>query len=426
MSPSSLKFSDDGAPPSDPIFGSFTATGSALYTHEDGSVDEVSVSASLPNLQNVFPDYMSEGGLDSAVTTGSIATTVEPSDTHEESLYPSVSPSSLKFSDDGAPPSDPIFGSFTATGSALYTHEDDSVDDVSVSTSVANHQNVLSEEGLDSAVTTGSIATTGEPSDTHEESLSPSLSLSSMIFSASNAPSAGKYDIDSADIFAFSTANDDQETYADEEKSLSNGSGSSSHATLSVDASSTSRAPGGGSRGNNQNRPTIQARISHRPTPVLVSLRPTQAPVSRRPTQVPVSRRPTQAPVSRRPTQVPVSLRPTQVPVSLRPTHAPTASLPAPSIPPIKAPIDNSLSGLGEDWLLAHNTRREKLHVGENTDYVPLKWSKDLADSAQEYADKLLMYSSQCGIAHGYLGDSYGGGKRFLCTVSVANFEFCG
>jgi hypothetical protein len=79
--------------------------------------------------------------------------------------------------------------------------------------------------------------------------------------------------------------------------------------------------------------------------------------------------------------------------------------------PTLSPVIDNSASGLGEAWLVAHNIRREALHISQNTKYIPLKWSKDLADSAQAYADKLLNYSPQCGIAHRYLEDSYGGGE---------------
>jgi len=62
------------------------------------------------------------------------------------------------------------------------------------------------------------------------------------------------------------------------------------------------------------------------------------------------------------------------------------------------------------EWLRGHNTRRQTYQESyDNTKpYVPLKWSNDLANSAQEYA-QLLIDELPCQIQHGYKGNSYGG-----------------
>ena len=60
------------------------------------------------------------------------------------------------------------------------------------------------------------------------------------------------------------------------------------------------------------------------------------------------------------------------------------------------------------EWLNAHNEKRDIYHSRYNVNYVPLKWSQDLAESALVYANKLVA-RNECTISHKYQGDSYGG-----------------
>ena len=53
-----------------------------------------------------------------------------------------------------------------------------------------------------------------------------------------------------------------------------------------------------------------------------------------------------------------------------------------------------------EQWLIAHNTRREYWHNFYNKSYVPLKWSAELAESSRVYAEKLLDACDSGGIVH--------------------------
>lgn len=65
-------------------------------------------------------------------------------------------------------------------------------------------------------------------------------------------------------------------------------------------------------------------------------------------------------------------------------------------------------TGRKQQWLDAHNTRRQKYHSRYGKSYVPLKWSESVAVSAKNYANKLIQLSG-CQIRHGYQGDDYGG-----------------
>lgn len=83
---------------------------------------------------------------------------------------------------------------------------------------------------------------------------------------------------------------------------------------------------------------------------------------------------------------------------------------------PTPAPISGGAnSGSDNEWLIAHNRRRESFHTNNefrNRTYVPLQWSQDLATSAQEYADILITESNRrgsCFKQHNFNGNSYGG-----------------
>eukprot|EP00970_Alexandrium_tamarense_P001877 scaffold244_cov200-Alexandrium_tamarense.AAC.2 len=59
-----------------------------------------------------------------------------------------------------------------------------------------------------------------------------------------------------------------------------------------------------------------------------------------------------------------------------------------------------SISSRDEEWLVAHNTRREYWHKHYGKSYVPLKWSVDLAKSSRIYAEKLLSTCDSSTIEH--------------------------
>lgn len=61
-----------------------------------------------------------------------------------------------------------------------------------------------------------------------------------------------------------------------------------------------------------------------------------------------------------------------------------------------------------QQWVDAHNRRRRKYHAQFEKSYIPVRWSNDIARSAQNYANKLIRISG-CRIAHNYQGDRYGG-----------------
>jgi len=79
---------------------------------------------------------------------------------------------------------------------------------------------------------------------------------------------------------------------------------------------------------------------------------------------------------------------------------------PTPS-PPQPSPTA-ALSNREQQWIDAHNTRRQQFHTSNGMSYKPVQWSSKLASSAQNYAQKLTTISG-CTIRHGYQGDSYGG-----------------
>lgn len=53
-----------------------------------------------------------------------------------------------------------------------------------------------------------------------------------------------------------------------------------------------------------------------------------------------------------------------------------------------------------EEWLVAHNTRRQYWHDYYGKSYVPLKWSGELAASSKAYAEELLSTCGDSGIEH--------------------------
>jgi len=68
---------------------------------------------------------------------------------------------------------------------------------------------------------------------------------------------------------------------------------------------------------------------------------------------------------------------------------------------------------LQNQWLFEHNYRRGAFYnhenfKGYNLEPVPLKWSNSIAESARQYAEKLIARSG-CRIEHDFDGDSYGG-----------------
>jgi len=82
----------------------------------------------------------------------------------------------------------------------------------------------------------------------------------------------------------------------------------------------------------------------------------------------------------------------------------------APTVAP--TPDGNTILSSGltlreEQWLVGHNTRREKYHKQYGKTYRPLKWSTGLKEMAQEYADKL---ASVCGPT---VHDSYENRGRY-------------
>mmetsp|Transcript_115 Transcript_115/g.185 ORF Transcript_115/g.185 Transcript_115/m.185 type:complete len:381 (+) Transcript_115:82-1224(+) len=62
--------------------------------------------------------------------------------------------------------------------------------------------------------------------------------------------------------------------------------------------------------------------------------------------------------------------------------------------------VDPPLSDRDEQWLVAHNTRRKYWHEYYEKNYVPLKWSAELAESSRVYAEKLLDACDDYGIIH--------------------------
>jgi len=82
----------------------------------------------------------------------------------------------------------------------------------------------------------------------------------------------------------------------------------------------------------------------------------------------------------------------------------------APTARPTTDPFEKQDSGLTfreEQWLDGHNVRREQWHEKYGKKYKPLKWSEELKDMAQAYADEL---ASDCGPT---VHDSYANRKGY-------------
>lgn len=56
----------------------------------------------------------------------------------------------------------------------------------------------------------------------------------------------------------------------------------------------------------------------------------------------------------------------------------------------ILAGYDPQMSPRDEEWLEAHNTRRQAFHEDHNTEYRPLHWSPELAKDASNWVDEVL------------------------------------
>jgi uncharacterized protein YkwD len=97
---------------------------------------------------------------------------------------------------------------------------------------------------------------------------------------------------------------------------------------------------------------------------------------------------------------------------------------PAPS-PPTPAPVYNTpLTDREQQWVDAHNSRRQTIHSQYGKSFKPVQWSSSLADSAQGYADKLAsVTATDCYIAHGYQGDSYGG-ENIASNWGSSSYDF--
>ena len=65
------------------------------------------------------------------------------------------------------------------------------------------------------------------------------------------------------------------------------------------------------------------------------------------------------------------------------------------------------LSAREEEWLVAHNTRRQYWHSYYDKSYIPLKWSGQLAASSKAHAEELLATCGDAGIKHD-LTNKYG------------------
>lgn len=61
-----------------------------------------------------------------------------------------------------------------------------------------------------------------------------------------------------------------------------------------------------------------------------------------------------------------------------------------------------------EQWLTEHNSRRTAFYAEHGKSPVDLKWSETIAQSAQNYANKLIAQDG-CQISHLYDGDTFGG-----------------
>ncbi len=66
-------------------------------------------------------------------------------------------------------------------------------------------------------------------------------------------------------------------------------------------------------------------------------------------------------------------------------------------------PFDSKITSTtdrDDEWLVAHNTRRQEWHQRYGKSYVPLTWSNALKQLSRDYAEKLL--AASCGeLVHG-------------------------
>lgn len=61
-----------------------------------------------------------------------------------------------------------------------------------------------------------------------------------------------------------------------------------------------------------------------------------------------------------------------------------------PMVHDILVGYDANISERDNEWLLAHNSRRQQFHEDEKTDYRPLVWSTELAKDAADWVDVIL------------------------------------
>lgn len=112
------------------------------------------------------------------------------------------------------------------------------------------------------------------------------------------------------------------------------------------------------------------------------------------------------------PVPIPSPVPPPVAPIPLHVSPPVTAAPPAPILGP-------SLPTEAQQWLDAHNVRRQSFHTSNGVSYVPLQWSESLANSAKGYTQLLLNGFSTCHIEHNFMGDSYGGENLALITVAT-------
>eukprot|EP00547_Thalassionema_nitzschioides_P002193 CAMPEP_0194213632 /NCGR_PEP_ID=MMETSP0156-20130528/14359_1 /TAXON_ID=33649 /ORGANISM="Thalassionema nitzschioides, Strain L26-B" /LENGTH=610 /DNA_ID=CAMNT_0038941709 /DNA_START=55 /DNA_END=1884 /DNA_ORIENTATION=+ len=82
------------------------------------------------------------------------------------------------------------------------------------------------------------------------------------------------------------------------------------------------------------------------------------------------------------------------------PTPAPTACPPG--------GVDLNLTATQQEWLDQHNIRRSTFYATMNLTDAPLKWSPELGESAQGYAEKLAAQEDGCWLLDRIDGDQYG------------------
>mmetsp|Transcript_29781 Transcript_29781/g.44028 ORF Transcript_29781/g.44028 Transcript_29781/m.44028 type:complete len:640 (+) Transcript_29781:81-2000(+) len=84
-----------------------------------------------------------------------------------------------------------------------------------------------------------------------------------------------------------------------------------------------------------------------------------------------------------------------------------TAPTPAPTACPEGGPQLN-LTSTQQEWLDQHNAKRSEFFALKGLTDAPLKWSTELGESAQEYANKLATQPDGCWLIDRYQNDEYG------------------